>query len=142
MELACYKPGVFRDLDHFNQRIICGFTTKTQTRLLQLVDILIVNFIAVAVPFQHGIGAIDIPRLSDKGTDINHGAVLGLAMQLLASQKLVEFKAAILNARPQVPLEAMEGQTFSGEEAHKLGLVDVLVDTFDGALEMFGLAEH
>jgi signal peptide peptidase SppA len=47
-----------------------------------------------------------------------------------------EFKAAILSARPGVKAEAMKGQTFSGNEAVKLGLIDGITDTRAGAVAL------
>ena len=46
------------------------------------------------------------------------------------------FKAAVLSNRPQVPASAMEGQSINAEEAAEIGLVDVIVDGFDDALDV------
>ncbi len=46
------------------------------------------------------------------------------------------FKSEILASRPDVPAEAMDGLSYSGENALHLALIDELVDSFDDALDL------
>ncbi len=48
------------------------------------------------------------------------------------------FQAAVTGARPQIQPQTMEGQTFTGQEMQRAGLIDGLVDGFDDLLELIG----
>lgn len=60
------------------------------------------------------------------GTTLNDDQRAQLQSQVDSAFKV--FKGAVLSARPQVPASAMQGQTFRGEEAKSLGLVDRVGD--------------
>jgi len=49
-----------------------------------------------------------------------------------------DFKSAIMEARPNLDSEYMQGQTFTGKEAEKIGLVDILVGSKQEAIEALG----
>ena len=59
MELTRQEPRVVFQLNHFNQLTVFRTPTDNQTTFDQLLDIIVVHFIAMSVPFMHDAAAIN-----------------------------------------------------------------------------------
>src|SRR5690554_5241734 len=61
VELTGDKPGMIRYFNDLYQGVISRPATNAQARLLELIDIIIVHFVAVTMPLNNHIGPVNFP---------------------------------------------------------------------------------
>ena len=73
MELAGHKPGMVRQLDHFNDMLVRRYTGEQHSLLLHLFPVIVIEFISVAVALVNELLAVFAICL---GADIQNTGIL------------------------------------------------------------------